>query len=160
MFFRFIGIALIVLLSGCSALKDTMDVRKPTASVTDVSVKSVSTKSMTLLVEVKVNNPNSFDLETAGIDLDLLLNEHKVVKINQPDVSLSLPAKGSNSLSLPVTLMFDQILESIGELPDKGGLKYVVKGAVAINLPVLGDFDVPVDYSGALSMPKQLDMFF
>ncbi|RCW95820.1 LEA type 2 family protein [Marinomonas foliarum] len=160
MFFRFIGIALIVLLSGCSALKDTMDVRKPTASVTGVSVKSVSTKSMTLLVEVKVNNPNSFDLKTADVDLDLLLNEHKVVKINQPDVNLSLPAEGSNSMRLPVTLMFDQILESVGGLPDKNGLKYVVKGAVVINLPVLGDFDVPVDYSGALSMPKKLDMFF
>jgi LEA14-like dessication related protein len=160
MFSRFIGMALIVLLSGCSALQKTMDVRKPTASVTGVSIESLSTESLTLLVDVKVNNPNTFALKTAGVDLDLLVNKRKVAKINQPDSSVSLPAKGSNSMRFPVTLMFDQILKSVGDLTDKDELNYVVEGTVAINLPVLGDFDMSVDFAGVLPIPKQPDISF
>lgn len=160
MFSRFIGMALIVLLSGCSALQKTMDVHKPTASVTGVSIESLSTESLTLLVDVKVNNPNTFALKTAGVDLDLLVDKHKVAKINQPDSNVSLPAKGSKSMRFPVTLMFDQILKSVGDLTDKDELNYVVEGTVAINLPVLGDFDMPVDFAGVLPIPKQPDISF
>lgn len=160
MFSRFMGIALIVFLSGCSTLQKTVDVHKPTASVTGVSIESLSMESVTLLVEVKVNNPNSFNLKTAGVDLDLLVNQHNLAKINQPDASLSLPAKGSNNMRFPVTLMFDQILKSVGDLTDKDELNYVVEGKVAINLPVLGDFAMPVDFAGVLPIPKQPDISF
>jgi len=138
-----------------------MDVEKPTASVTSVSIDSVSMKSMVLLVEVKLDNPNAFDLlKTAGVDLDLLMNKRIIAKINQPDTSVSLPAGGSNSIRLPVKLMFDQILDSVGDMSNKKALDYMVEGAVVINLPVIGDFDVPVDYSGMLSLPKQFNLLF
>ncbi|WP_369922159.1 LEA type 2 family protein [Marinomonas polaris] len=160
MFYRFIGMALIVLLSGCSALQKTIDVHKPTASVTGVSIESLSTEAVTLLVDVKVTNPNSFALKTAGFDLDLLVNKHNIATINQPDSSLSLPAKGSNSVRLPVTLTFDQVIKSVGDLANKTELDYAVEGKVAINLPVLGDFDMPVDFTGVLPIPKQPDITF
>lgn len=160
MFFRFIGMALIVLLSGCSALQKTMDVHKPTASVTGVSIESLSTEAVTLLVDVKVTNPNAFALKTAGFDLDLLVNEHNIARVNQPDAKLSLPAKGSNSIRLPVTLTFDQVMKSVGGLADKTELNYAVEGSVAINLPVLGDFNMPVDFAGVLPVPKKPDVVF
>lgn len=160
MFIRFMSVAFLIFLSGCSSLKDVMDVEKPTASVTSVSIDSVSMKSMVLLVEVKLDNPNAFDLKTAGVDLDLLMNKRIIAKINQPDASVSLPAGGSNSIRLPVKLMFDQILDSVGEMSNKKALDYMVEGAVVINLPVIGDFDVPVDYSGMLSLPKQFNLLF
>ena len=155
MFSRFICMMFIVLLSGCSALQKTMDVHKPKASVTGVSIESLSTEAVTLLVDVKVTNPNSFVLKTAGFDLDLLVNKHNIATINQPDASLSLPAKGSNSVRLPVTLTFDQVINSVGDLADKTELNYAVEGKVAVNLPVLGSFDMPVNYAGVLPIPKQ-----
>jgi len=157
---RFIGMALILWLSGCSALQETMDVEKPTVTVEGVSLKSVSTDSMTLLLEVKLDNPNTFELKTVGVDLDLSINKNTVAKISKSDISVTIPAKDSNSIRLPVTLMFDQILKSVEGLPDKNGLDYVVKGDVTINVPVLGDWAVSVDYSGVLSVPKPLEMFF
>ncbi|NVK74868.1 MAG: LEA type 2 family protein [Oceanospirillaceae bacterium] len=157
---RLIGMALILWLSGCSALQETMDVEKPTVTVEGVSLKSVSTDSMTLLLEVKLDNPNTFELKTVGVDLDLSINKNTVAKISKSDISVTIPAKDSNSIRLPVTLMFDQILKSVEGLPDKNGLDYVVKGDVTINVAVLGDWAVSVDYSGALSVPKPLEMFF
>ncbi|MEO9273481.1 LEA type 2 family protein [Marinomonas sp. 5E14-1] len=152
---RLIFIALVVFLSGCSALQKTLDVKKPEASVTGVSIKDLSTDAVTLLVDVNVVNPNAFKLNTAGFDLDLMINKSKIATIAQPDASLSLPAKGSNNMTLPVTLTFDQVLASISGLGDKAEVDYGIEGKVAINLPVLGDIDIPVDYAGVLPVPKQ-----
>ncbi|PYF83096.1 LEA14-like dessication related protein [Marinomonas alcarazii] len=160
MFFRFITMALIVLLSGCSALQKTMDVHKPKASVTGVAIESLSTESVTLLVDVKVSNPNSFALKTAGFDLDLLINQQNIAKVKQPDASLSLPAKGSNSIALPVTLTFDQVIKSVGDLSKMTEFNYAVDGDVVVDLPVLGNLSMPVHFAGALPIPKQPEVAF
>jgi LEA14-like dessication related protein len=159
-FSRVFCIALMVFLSGCSALQKTLEVKKPTASVSSVSIESLSTESVTLLVDVNIANPNAFKLNTAGFDLDLLINKSKIASIAQPDASLSLPAKGSNKITLPVTLTFDQVLASVSGLGDKAEVDYGIEGKVAINLPVLGDIDLPVDYAGVLPVPKQPEVKF
>lgn len=152
---RFFLFVLVALLSGCSTLQKTLDVKKPEATVAGVSIKDISLEAVTLLVDVNVANPNAFKLNTAGFDLDLMINQSKLVTLAQPDSSLSLPAKGSANMTLPVTLTFDQLLASIGGLGDKAEVDYGIEGDVAINLPVLGDIDIPVDYAGVLPVPKQ-----
>lgn len=152
---RFFLFVLIALLSGCSALQKTLDVKKPEASVTSVAIQDISLEAVTLLVDVNIANPNAFKLNTAGFDLDLIINQSKLVTLAQPDASLSLPAKGSNNMTLPVTLTFDQVLSSIRSLSDKSEVDYGIEGKVAIHLPVLGDIDIPVDYAGVLPVPKQ-----
>ncbi|MBD5770094.1 NDR1/HIN1-like protein [Marinomonas colpomeniae] len=153
-------IALIVFLTGCSTFKNTLDASKPNASVTSVSIGDISMETVTLLVGIEVYNPNSFALKAAGFDLDLLIDNSTVASIGQPDASLTLPAKGSNRVQLPVTLTFDEILSSMRGLGDKTEVDYGVQGKVAVNLPVLGSIDMPVEYSGVLPIPKQPEVTF
>jgi LEA14-like dessication related protein len=135
-----------------------MDVHKPKASISGVSIGSLSTDSVTLLLDVDVTNPNVFPLKTAGFDLGLLVNGNNIAKVNQPDSSLSLPAKGSNSVRLPVTLTFDQLLKSVSGLKGQKQLDYAVEGDVAVNLPVLGDLKMPVEFAGQLPIPQKPDV--
>lgn len=155
MFLRLISVVTILFLSGCASLQETMDVHKPTASVTGVSIDKLSTEDVTLLLDVEVKNPNVFALKTAGFDLELLINGNAIANVNQPDSSLSLPAKGSNSVRLPVTLTFDQLMKSVTGLKDKSDIDYAVEGDVAINLPVLGDLKMPVNFAGKLPIPQK-----
>ena len=69
--FSLLLLAAFTLLSGCAALQDVAKVMKPEASVADVSVADLSLQAITLLVDVKVDNPNAFALNTSGFDLDL-----------------------------------------------------------------------------------------
>jgi LEA14-like dessication related protein len=137
-----------------------MDVHKPKASISGVSIGSLSTDSVTLLLDVNVTNPNVFPLKTAGFDLGLLVNGNNIAKVNQPDSSLSLPAKGSNSVRLPVTLTFDQLLKSVSGLKGQKQLDYAVEGDVAVNLPVLGDLKMPVEFAGQLPIPQKPEVAF
>ncbi|MEP2617798.1 MAG: LEA type 2 family protein [Marinomonas sp.] len=157
---RLFVITLVVFLSGCSALQKTFEVKKPEASVTSVSIDSLSAESITLLVNLNVANPNAFTLNTGGFDLDLMVNDSQIATIAQPDASLSLPAKGSNSMTLPVTLPFEELLSSVDGLSDKSEVNYGIDGDVAINLPVLGDIDIPVRYTGTLPVPKKPEVSF
>ncbi|MGB7390150.1 LEA type 2 family protein [Marinomonas sp.] len=160
MFSRWMCVLTVLLLSGCASLQETMDVNKPTASVAGVSIGSLSTDAVTLLLDVEVKNPNVFPLKTAGFDLGLLVNGNNIAKVNQPDSSLSLPAKGSNSVRLPVTLTFDQLIKGVGSLKDKKQFDYAVEGDVAINLPVLGDLKMPVAYAGQMPIPQKPEVAF
>lgn len=155
-----LSMLLLLLLSSCSILEETLDVSKPKASISGVAIESLSTQDVTLLVAVEVTNPNSFDLKTAGFDLGLFVNDQRIAIVAQPDASLSLPAKGSSSIQLPVTLTFEQVMKSVDGLNDRTGFSYGVEGKVTIDLPILGDFNMPVDFSGVLPIPQQPGITF
>ncbi len=157
---KWFSVIFVLLMSGCASLEKTLDVSKPEASVASVSIERLSMESITLLVEVEVENRNAFKLNAAGFDLDLMLNNSVLTSIAQPDTSLSIPAKGRSSVKLPVTLTFDQVLASIDGLDKKTEVDYGVKGNVIINLPVLGDFKMPVDYFDVLPVPKPPEVAF
>ncbi|MCB5160698.1 LEA type 2 family protein [Marinomonas algarum] len=144
-----------LLLQGCSVLQETLDVRKPEASVVGVSIDSVSLDEITLLVDVEVVNGNSFPLTAAGFDLDLIVNESKLASIVQANTRLSIPAKGRNSVQFPVTLAFNEVLASVKGLNAKSEVGYGIEGDISINLPVIGDIKMPVDYTGILPIPKK-----
>jgi LEA14-like dessication related protein len=154
------SVLLVVLLSGCSVFQKSLDVSKPKASINGVTIDKLSTQSVTLLVDVKVTNPNTFVLKTAGFDLGLLINNQRIASVVQPDASLSLPAKGSNNIQLPVTLTFDQIMKSVSDFGDKTEISYGVEGKVAVDVPVLGNINMPVSFSGVLPIPKQPEITF
>jgi len=154
------SVLLVVLLSGCSVFQKSLDVSKPKASINSVSIGKLSTQSVTLLVDVEVTNPNVFALKTAGFDLDLLINDQRIASVAQPDASLSLPAKGNNNIQLPVTLTFDQIMKSVSDFDDKTEISYGVEGKVVIDVPVLGNINMPVSFSGVLPIPKQPEITF
>ena len=156
--FSLLLLAAFTLLSGCAALQDVAKVMKPEASVADVSVADLSLQSITLLVDVKVDNPNAFALNTSGFDLDLDIAGSTLANVKQPDSKMSIPAQGSNHMKLPVTLAFKDLYSAVSGAAGKNSVPYGIKGNVKLNLPVLGDVSLPLSFEDILPIPKMPDI--
>ena len=146
------------LLSGCAALQDVAKVDKPKASVAGVSVSDLSLQAVTLLVDVEVANPNAFALNTSGFDLDLDIAGSTLANVAQPDRQMSIPAKGSNHVKLPVTLAFSDVYKAVSGAAGKNSVPYGINGNVMLNLPVLGDVSLPLSFEDILPIPKMPDI--
>lgn len=141
-------------LASCATLKGIVDVKKPTAEVAGVSLGSLSLEQATLLVDVAVSNPNGFALDAAGFDLDLGVAGSPLASVNQPDATVTVPANGTESVQLPVTLKFTDLANAIGGLSGKNAVDYTVDGNVLMDIPVMGNISIPVDFKGTLPIPQ------
>jgi LEA14-like dessication related protein len=153
---QLVAVALVIsatVMSGCASLKQMIDVQKPTASVAGVSLGDLSLDQATLLVDVAIANPNPFTLDAAGFDLDLTIAGQQLASVAQPDAAVSVPAKGNNSIQLPVTLKFSEIAAAVGGLGSKNSVDYALDGNITMNLPVLGDISLPVSFADMLPIP-------
>lgn len=153
--FRTVAISLtMLLLASCATLQGMVDIQQPTARVAGVSIEKLSLDQVTLLVDVNVANPNAFALDIAGFDMNLAISEQRLASVNQSAPSASVPAKGEQSIPLPVTLKFSDVAAAVDDLSRKNQVDYALDGRVRVNLPVLGNIDVPLNFSDTLPIPK------
>ncbi len=153
-------VLLTVFLASCATLQGMVDVQKPTARVAGVSIGALSLDQATLLVDVAVANPNAFALDAAGFDMDLAIGGQQLASVKQPDSSVSVPANGEESVQLPVTLKFSDIAAAVGGLSGKNQVDYALNGRVMIDLPVLGNMEIPLNFSDILPVPKLPEIRF
>ena len=64
-----------VMFISCTTLKKIVDIKKPDASVDEVSVTSLSFESIGLLFNIGINNPNQLSIKLSGFDYNLFLND-------------------------------------------------------------------------------------
>ena len=150
----------VVVSSGCSTLKDSLDVAKPSADVKSVKVTGLTSDSVDLLVNLAINNPNAFALNTSGMDLDLKVEGTSLVSLDEPDKGLKLPARGSATTSVPVSLKFVDLYNTVGKLKDQDSFTYTLDAGFIFNLPVLGNVRIPASYSDSLPIPKMPQISF
>src|SRR5688572_8232177 len=92
---------LLVLLLVCPLLAGCVtEVRRPTASVRQMSLGEVTPQGFTMNFEVEVENPNSVALPVADVDYNLRLFERDFVD-GEADPDASIPANGSMPVTLP-----------------------------------------------------------
>lgn len=143
-----------LLFSGCATVKDTLNVKKPTANVKDVNVTGMTLDSVSLLLDLDIKNPNGFAINTNGFDLDLQVEKKSLATLNMTDTRVALPANGNATTSVPVTLKFVDILSTLSQLQNQKEFAYNIEAGFKFNLPVLGDVRIPLSYSDKLPIPS------
>jgi hypothetical protein len=131
---------------GCSAL----NLQKPTATVTGMTVQNVTAAGFTMNFGVDLANPNSIELPLTTADY----------KIGKAKPAGSIPAKGTESVTLPVTLTYENLLTAEQAIAKTGGnVPYTLDGGLsfATKNPITGDLRVPVQYSGTLALKEILN---
>ena len=135
---------------GCSSL----NLQKPTASVTGMAVQSVDASGFTMNFGVDLKNPNTVSLPLSAADYKLGLGGVNVIQGNaKPDGEI--PAGGTRSITLPVTLTYDSLLAAEQAIVKSGGnVPYALDGglSVATGNPLIGDLRVPLQYNGVLAL--------
>lgn len=135
---------------GCSAL----NVQKPTAAVTGMAVKGVDANGFSMNFDVDVKNPNSMVLPLTAADYKLGLSGVNVVE-GKAKPEGSIPAGGSKTVTLPVTLTYENLLAAEQGIVSSGGnVPYVLDGGLSLNtgMPLLGNLRVPLQYNGTLPL--------
>lgn len=141
------------LLSGCQVLTDSGVVQKPSASLSDLSVKSLSAQGVLFDAVLKVKNPNPVALSLAGYDYDFQVSGKSLLS-GQQDVQTQIGAAGESLIRVPLQLKFSD-LQQIGQgLSKQKTLNYALKTTAQIDLPVLGRMAFPAEKSGEVPLPQ------
>lgn len=141
-----------LLATGCSSLQ------KPTAVLRAGSIADVTADGVRLKFDVDVTNPNAVPIPLSGARYDLSLGRSKVLSGNV-DSDLSIPAKGTDALTVPVDVTFEQLLAAEEVIRASGGdIPYTFAGTLGFRtgsgLPI--PINVPFEYKGELPLRKLL----
>jgi LEA14-like dessication related protein len=139
---------------GCAAL----NVRKPTASVSHMSVGEVTPEAFTLDFAVDVSNPNGFALPLSAADYELGVGGGSLLK-GQATPGESIPANGSLAVTVPVSVTFDRLLSAEQAIRDSGGdVPFDLSGGLSFDTgsPLAGRVRVPLHYAGTLPLKRIL----
>ena len=153
---RTLTIALCLLAAvGCSGL----NVQRPTATVTGMAVQNVTPAGFTMNFGVDLTNPNAFALPLTTADYKVGLGGVGVAD-GKASPEASVPANGTASVSVPVTLTYEALLQSEQAIVKSGGnVPYTFDGGLSFGTknPLLGDVRVPVQTSGTLPLRDVLN---
>ena len=140
---------------GCSA----MNVQKPTAAITGMTVQDVNVSGFTMNFGVDLKNPNTMALPLTAADYKLGLSGMNIVE-GKAKPEGSIPAGGSKHVTLPVTLTYENLLAAEeGIMKSGGNVPYSLDAGLSLNsgMPMLGNLRVPIQYNGTLPLKDILN---
>jgi len=140
---------------GCASL----NVQKPTGNVTGMSVGEVNATGFTMNFDVDVKNPNTVALPLTAADYTVGFAGVNVAK-GKAKPEGSIPAGGSKSVSVPVTITYESLLLAEKAIIKSGGNSpYALDAGLSLNsgIPLLGDLRVPLQYNGTLALKDILN---
>jgi LEA14-like dessication related protein len=139
---------------GCARL----NVQRPTASVTGMSVGEVNPEGFILNFAADVANPNGFALPLHAADYTLGVGGAELLR-GEANPARSIPANGSLAVTLPVQVTFERLLAVEQAIRDSGGnVPYDFQAGLSFDTgtPLAGKLRVPVRHSGTLPLRRVL----
>ncbi|KAJ6823173.1 late embryogenesis abundant protein Lea14-A-like [Iris pallida] len=131
---------------------------KPEATVTDVSVKTFSRKAASFNGEVSVTNPYSHSLPICEIAYTLKSNDKEIASGTVPDPG-SLKASDVTMLVVPVDVPYDFMISLMRDFGRDWDIDYELIIGLTIDLPIIGEFTIPLSSKGEIKLPTLSDLF-
>ena len=141
---------LTLLAVGCSAL----NVQRPTAAVTGMTVQNVTPAGFTMDFGVDLTNPNAVPLPLTSADYKVALGGVGVAD-GKATPDATLPANGTARVTVPVAVTFEGLLAAEQAIVGSGGnVPYALDGGLSFGTknPLLGDLRVPLKSTGTLPL--------
>jgi LEA14-like dessication related protein len=146
-------LAFALMLTGCAELEKYTEVIKPTAKLTDSRLANIDFEKADLVFDLAVENPNPVAINLAGLNYDLKIENHSLLSgVTARGVEIK-PASTS-TVQVPVSLEFDDLKKLPGEIWKQDRLGYQLDTEFVVDLPVIGNYAIPVSKQGELPVPK------
>lgn len=100
-------------------------------------------------VDLRVRNPNDFDLDVTGLDFTLQLNNKKVAR-GLSNQSVTIPRLGDAILTVETTTSTLDVLSQLLKLTSGNDITYQIKGILHLQ-----DIPLPFDNQGVLLKTKE-----
>ncbi|EOA38647.1 hypothetical protein CARUB_v10010557mg [Capsella rubella] len=131
---------------------------KPEGSVTDVDLKDVNRDSVEYLAKVSVTNPYSHSIPICEISFTFHSAGREIGKGKIPDPG-SLKAKDMTALDIPVVVPYSILFNLARDVGVDWDIDYELQIGLTIDLPVVGEFTLPISSKGEIKLPTFKDFF-
>ncbi|KAF5451662.1 desiccation protectant protein Lea14 homolog [Juglans microcarpa x Juglans regia] len=134
------------------------NIKKPEASITDVDFKRLSHDSVEYLAKLSVDNPYSHDLPICEISYTLKSAGRVIASGTMPDPG-SLKASDTTLLEVPVKVPHSILLSLARDVGADWDIDYELELGLTIDLPIIGNFTIPLSTKGEIKLPTISDIF-
>uniref|UniRef100_A0A7N0TXC6 Water stress and hypersensitive response domain-containing protein n=1 Tax=Kalanchoe fedtschenkoi TaxID=63787 RepID=A0A7N0TXC6_KALFE len=134
------------------------EVPKPEASVNDVHVKWVARDGVTYEAKVAVQNPYSHAIPICEITFVFKSAGRMVASGTIPDPG-SLKASDKTDLTVPVKVPHSVLVSLARDVGADWDIDYELNLGLVIDLPVIGNFTIPLSSKGEIKLPTLSDIF-
>ncbi|MBM4253883.1 MAG: LEA type 2 family protein [Deltaproteobacteria bacterium] len=106
--------------TGCTYLKELigLGVQKPRVTFLAASITKLSLRGIDLVIDINVENPNSFDLNFAKIDYQLVASGMPVAR-GELASKVQIPAEGQHVVHVPLTINGEYAVKLMRDLMSK-----------------------------------------
>lgn len=140
-------------LTGCAELAKHAETIKPTAKLTDTRLANINFEQADLVFDLAVENQNPIAINLAGLNYDLKIENQSLIS-GVTAQGLEIKPVSTSTVQLPVTLKFDDLKKLPGELWQKDRFSYQLDTRFIVDLPLIGEYAIPVTKHGELPVPK------
>ncbi|KAM7472246.1 hypothetical protein LguiA_010429 [Lonicera macranthoides] len=134
------------------------NVKTPEASVTDVDLKDVSRDGITYNAKVSVTNPYSVPIPICDITYSLKSAGREVASGTIPDPG-SLKGDDTTMLDVGVKVPHSVLVNLVRDIGADWDIDYELNLGLTIDLPVFGNFTIPLSSKGEIKLPTLSDLF-
>ena len=143
----------VCLLAACAELSRHAETIKPTARLVDTRLANISFEQADLVFDLAVQNQNPFAINLAGLEYDLKIENRSLVS-GITAQGLKIKPAATSTVELPVTLKFADLKKLPDELWQQDRFSYQLDSRFIVDLPVIGNYAIPVAKQGELPVPK------
>lgn len=144
---------MLIILGCCTACETMKQVKfnAPKVSASDLHIAGATFQALNLTLDLDVDNPSSFNTALAGFAYSVLVNDKPLVT-GTHDQPTTFSAGSKSTLSVPLTLTFDDLFKTIPALLKQDTFDYQINAdlSFATPFPVMGNVTIPLQKSGNL----------
>lgn len=149
----FIPLFLLICVAGCETIQENLNLRKPTARLTDLKIEDVKLDSATLLFDVEIENHYPVALPLTNFDYSLSSGSEKFLSGNA-ESQAAVPAKSSKTISLPAQINYIEMLKALKGIRPGSTIPYGAELGLSVKAPGLGVIRLPLKKEGKLVLPS------
>jgi len=126
---------------------------KPTARLTDTHLANINFEQADLVFDLAVENQNPIAINLAGLNYDLKIENQSLLS-GVTAQGMEIKPVSTSAVQLPLTLKFDDLKKLPGELWQQDSFNYQLDTEIIVDLPVIGNYAIPLTKRGELPVPK------
>ncbi|KAK4484397.1 hypothetical protein RD792_006976 [Penstemon davidsonii] len=130
----------------------------PEATITDVDLKGFGLDGITLLAKICVSNPYSVAIPIGEIVYTVKSAGKGIVSGSIPDPG-SLKANDKTMLEVTVKVPHSAVVSLARDIGGDWDIDYLLELGLIVDLPVIGNFTIPMSYAGEMKLPTFSDLF-
>ncbi|KAJ9188279.1 hypothetical protein P3X46_003650 [Hevea brasiliensis] len=134
------------------------NIKKPEATVSDVDLSSVHRDRVEYIAKISVNNPYSHPLPICEVSYTLKSDGRVIASGNMPDPG-SLKASDITILNVPVNVPHSILVSLVRDISRDWDIDYELEVGLTIDLPIIGNFTIPLSSKGEVKLPTLSDFF-